>query len=250
MQITALIVLIMMYIFIPSSSLVITEINHVGSLVDFRKKINNDKPQVLVWRSSDSDVSNLLKRDIIKFTYDKRNELFDREFIFMKDQIFSSRSFFAGLEHLNINATETFASVCIDMDDLIDSMRLVATETDSIICRLAIVSGVRCPKWHEDYVDLRLIKTYCGIGTDWVDPNNLQTRFLNYFRALADIDLNIFNSEHISHGECGSTIVIPGRKRKLKIPNSVPVLHRSPITEENCRRLLFTVTINAVKRAD
>lgn len=229
-------------------ALVITDLIRVSSLSDFRKNLQTNEPQILVWKRSDHDVSKLYNNDLMHFAYDNRNELFDREIYLTKDGEFSSTTFFAGLEHVDINANNSFASVCIDMDQLIDSMRLIATENDNIICRLAVVSGVRCPKWHEDYVDLRLIKSYCGSGTDWIDPNDLPTRFLNFFRARADMDLIALNSEDIIHGECGDTIVIPGRKRQLKVPDSVPVLHRSPITEENCRRLLFTVTINAAKR--
>lgn len=249
MKVTAVTVLVsIIAIFNPSSTLVITELTRVATLIDFRKNLHVNVPQILLWKRSNNDVSELSNADLMHFTYDKRNEQLDREFFLTKDVIFSSKTFFAGLEHVDLNNTNnTLVSVCIDMDHLIDSMRLIASDNDKVICRLAVVSGVRCPKWHEDYVDLRLIKSYCGSGTDWIDPNNLPTRFLNFFRALADMDLIIFNSKDINRGECGDTIVIPGRNRNLKVPDSVPVLHRSPITDKNCRRLLFTVTINAAK---
>jgi hypothetical protein len=46
---------------------------------------------------------------------------------------------------------------------------------DRINIRLTAVDGVTCPKWHADYVGLRLLCTYCGAGTLYV-TNDYVTR--------------------------------------------------------------------------
>lgn len=43
------------------------------------------------------------------------------------------------------------------------------TASPSIEIRLEIVTGNSCWKFHSDYVELRLITTYLGRGTQWID---------------------------------------------------------------------------------
>jgi len=141
--------------------------------------------------------------------------------------------------------------------------------TTTITCRLAIIYGVRCPKWHEDNVYMRLIKSYYGPGTDWVDPSYSIVRVENYIRRLCDVDLTVRYPMWIQHANCMDILIINGKKREMKQHGikqqwmkqngikqqwmkphgikgyqSLPVLHRSPLVDESSRRLLYTVTID------
>ena len=133
------------------------------------------------------------------------------------------------------------------MTSMIELMRLTACEHDAVTCRLQLLEGIRCPKWHEDHVKLRLIKTYCGQGTDWVDPDDKVIRAANALRSQMDWDLKVDDESKINQASAGDVLIITGRKREIvndgKTINPVPVLHRSPLVNKNSRRLLFTVTV-------
>lgn len=46
------------------------------------------------------------------------------------------------------------------------------TASPSIEIRLEIITGNSCWKFHSDYVELRLITTYLGSGTQWIDDQD------------------------------------------------------------------------------
>lgn len=129
-----------------------------------------------------------------------------------------------------------------DVAEMIRLMTTFANPDDHISCRLALINGVRCPKWHEDNVKFRLIKTYYGAGTDWVDPTDVSVRMNNYFRSLMDWDLEVKDKKKIKSARVDDILLISGKA--AQDGSIVPVLHRSPSVAESDRRLLFTVTIS------
>eukprot|EP01038_Epipyxis_sp_PR26KG_P015408 gene15408-20787_t len=134
--------------------------------------------------------------------------------------------------------------------DMVSSVNLMTSflhqqGVDNMTLRLAVVNGVRCPKWHEDYVDTRLIKSYFGNGPQWIDPNDYSIRFVNFIRSLIYLDHIVWDERKIRHTPTGMAIIIGGRKRANRIRYAVPVLHRSPVEKEiTSQRLLFTITID------
>jgi hypothetical protein len=153
-------------------------------------------------------------------------------------------------------------------DDYVNGDRVISSPT--ITCRLAIVHGVRCSKWHEDNVYMRLIKSYYGPGADWIHPSHTIVRLENYFRGLCDMDLSVRYPMWIQHAKCLDILIINGKKRRTKKwplhgikegplhgikegikgwtsgedYQSLPVLHRSPVVDLKSKRLLYTVTID------
>ena len=171
------------------------------------------------------------------------------------------------------------------MMSLLNVMRNINTSDEVVndkslrlVCRLQLLDSVRCPKWHMDYVKLRLVKTYYGTGTQFIDPSDMKIRFLNYlyhnfpnlfsffshFNGLqqparsavmtstkrpindfSDEDLGFQLSDQdadkIQTCRCGDILVMTGRSRK----HHLPVLHRSPpqATTQTSKRLLFSITI-------
>ena len=114
----------------------------------------------------------------------------------------------------------------------------------SLIVRLALMSDVRCSLWHEDYVKLRLVKTYYGIGTQWCDPYNKNIRAINYISKLTNIPLHV-NDKDINHLQSGDVLVMSGRNH----PPYIPILHRSPPIDAdtgmtNHKRLLLSITLS------
>lgn len=131
-----------------------------------------------------------------------------------------------------------------DMQRLV-SLMLSLSNQKNVSCRLTLMNGTRCPKWHEDHVALRLSKSYYGSGTQFVSPSNVIVRLENFFRDKMDFDLKVSDPSSIIHLSPGDVLVMSGRKRSIVDgENIVPVLHRSPPSQECVRRFLFTVTIS------
>ena len=129
-----------------------------------------------------------------------------------------------------------------DMTAIIIKTATLSSPSEMIACRLALINGVRCPKWHEDYVKIRLLKTYLGVGTEWVDPSDMGVRAINCLRSAMDLDLVVNDSRKINRAHVNDILIISGRERDDR--SIVPVLHRSPPVVETERRLLFTVTVS------
>lgn len=114
----------------------------------------------------------------------------------------------------------------------------------SLIVRLALMSDVRCSLWHEDYVKLRLVKTYYGVGTQWCNPYNRHIRALNYLSKLTNTQLHV-DDKDINHLQSGDVLVMSGRNH----PPYIPILHRSPPIDAdtamtNHKRLLLSITLS------
>ena len=142
-----------------------------------------------------------------------------------------------------------------DMEELIVAMARTNCEENDHLTLTARLT-IRCPKFHEDNVDWRLLKTYYGIGTQFVDPADNITRLSNWIRRGLDMDLNI-PPHKIKQADEGDILVIAGGKRFQADKGAIPVLHRSPNPKPNTnpsrlqdssgatsRRLLFSITIN------
>ena len=91
--------------------------------------------------------------------------------------------------------------------------RLFATLTGrpTVRFRLEHVADDACRRHHMDAVRLRLLCTYAGLGTDWIDPDGTPCR-------MAAFHVGIFKG--------------------TKFPDAAPrILHRSPLVEHLPQRL-------------
>mmetsp|Transcript_11742 Transcript_11742/g.11377 ORF Transcript_11742/g.11377 Transcript_11742/m.11377 type:complete len:220 (+) Transcript_11742:103-762(+) len=166
-------------------------------------------------------------------------EIFDSSISFQRNEVASSMNLI--LNTILPPSLLQIGNLKDDVVDMINTTRDLALPNESITCRLALLKGVRCPKWHEDYVKIRLIKTYYGVGTEFVNPDDWIVRSINHLRAYMDLDLEVESSKVI-RASVNDVLIVSGRGREdLSI---VPVLHRSPPVEEKERRLLLTVTIS------
>eukprot|EP01041_Mallomonas_annulata_P004208 gene4208-8379_t len=130
-----------------------------------------------------------------------------------------------------------------DIKNNIDVMKDITTSNDKITCRLTLFKGIKCPKWHEDNVKFRLLKTYVGCGTEWVDPSDNIIRMNNAILSNFDKDLEVKDVKKIRQAKTGETLVFRGKQATgPQLPP--PVLHRSPINIDDSPRMLLTVTIS------
>ena len=102
---------------------------------------------------------------------------------------------------------------------LIDIIALAARfahimRTDAVEIRLEIVTTNACKKFHADYVTARLITTYVGQGTQWLDHE-----------AAADCDCG--EPHNIQQLGAGDVALFKGRHWSA----DAPAIHRSPPIE-------------------
>lgn len=99
--------------------------------------------------------------------------------------------------------------------------------------RLEVVTGDSCRKFHADYVRARLITTYAGPGTDWLDGADAE----RVARGTAPVAIN-----RMSAGDVGIF--------KGKLATQHPAIHRSPpISDTDERRLLLVLNPVAASAA-
>ena len=120
---------------------------------------------------------------------------------------------------------EMRALLLCDVDNLVSAFARIA-RTDLVDVRLESVSDDACWKFHRDCVEARLLTTYRGPATEWVQPDHAeaalraQTRFKGPIERLGAHDVAIFK------GSCAG----PGSG----------IVHRSPpIMGTGCTRLLL-----------
>ena len=114
-----------------------------------------------------------------------------------------------------------------DVDDLVSAFAGIA-RSDLVDVRLERVSHDSCWKFHRDFVEARLLTTYRGPGTEWVQPIHAeralraQRRFKGPLEQISGNDVALFKG---NRGGPGSGIV-----------------HRSPpIAGTGCTRLLLAL---------
>jgi hypothetical protein len=96
--------------------------------------------------------------------------------------------------------------------------------------RLRVLEKAMCPRFHVDYVSVRLITTYVGVGSEWLEEDKVQRASLLQGghtdaapNRLDTGDVALFKGERWSGNE--------GRG----------IIHRSPVVDDNQRRLILTL---------
>jgi hypothetical protein len=96
--------------------------------------------------------------------------------------------------------------------------------------RLRVLEKAMCPRFHVDYVSVRLITTYVGVGSEWLEEHKVERAPLlqggetdTAPNRLNAGDVALFKGERWSGNE--------GRG----------IIHRSPMVDDNQRRLILTL---------
>ena len=119
-----------------------------------------------------------------------------------------------------------------DVDDLVSAFAGIA-RSDLVDVRLERVSHDSCWKFHRDYVEARLLTTYRGPGTEWVQPTHAERALSAQKRFKGPLEHVRGNDVAIFKGNCAG----PGSG----------IVHRSPpIAGTGCTRLLLSLN----KRSD
>jgi hypothetical protein len=106
--------------------------------------------------------------------------------------------------------------------------------TRSIRLTVESVHDVPCPKFHQDNISLRLICTYQGAGTQWLENSNVNTH--------ADCCGGSLVRDQSRIGQL-KPFEVALMKGKLWPGNDVGIYHRSPTIEANHPRLVVKMDV-------
>ncbi|CAN7160471.1 DUF1826 domain-containing protein [Pseudomonas sp. LjRoot277] len=99
--------------------------------------------------------------------------------------------------------------------------------------RLRVLDKAMCPRFHVDHVPVRLITTYCGIGSQWLKEGAMDRRQLGNAEAEPQDGPLI---EQIASGEVA---LLKGEKWHGN--EGFGLIHRSPQLASGERRLILTL---------
>jgi hypothetical protein len=99
--------------------------------------------------------------------------------------------------------------------------------------RLRVLDKAMCPRFHVDHVPVRLITTYCGIGSQWLKEGAMDRR------QLGKAEIEPQDNALIEQIACGEVALLKGEKWHGN--EGFGLIHRSPQLASGERRLILTL---------
>lgn len=96
--------------------------------------------------------------------------------------------------------------------------------------RLRVLEGAMCPRFHVDHVPMRLLTTYAGAGSEWLEEGRLDRSTLQHAQPPVD---------NIRRLRSGDVALLKGEK--FQGNEGYGIIHRSPQTPAGERRLLLSL---------
>jgi hypothetical protein len=103
-------------------------------------------------------------------------------------------------------------------------------ECDSVGLRLAKLDRAMCPKFHTDKISGRLICTYVGAATQWLDSE---------YPQKSSKDLINSEQHRVMQASSGDVLLLKGEAWPENENNGI--VHRSPACNQADARLLLTI---------
>lgn len=133
---------------------------------------------------------------------------------------------------------DTRAVFIHDVATIID-MFACLFDLEKIGLRLTTLTKAMCPRFHTDHVLCRLITTYFGKGTEWLDSNTIDPHQLNTYNDPHD-NTPFFEEAPCLHLKAGDIALFKGDRWEESTTNR-GVIHRSPQLNPGEVRLLLTL---------
>ncbi|WP_430233394.1 DUF1826 domain-containing protein [Nitrosomonas communis] len=112
-------------------------------------------------------------------------------------------------------------------------------DLESVGLRLNILTKTMCPRFHTDKVPCRLITTYAGKGTEWLDNKTIDRIMLAACNESKE-ETEAFAKQYLIQSlQEGDIALFKGERWGEQ--NDQGVVHRSPALERNETRLLLTL---------
>ncbi|MFK7854620.1 MAG: DUF1826 domain-containing protein [Granulosicoccus sp.] len=133
----------------------------------------------------------------------------------------------------------TSREFCDDVATLVD-MFCTLFELEQAGVRLSVLDNAMCPKFHVDRIPCRLITTYRGVATEWLQHEHVDRSKLGHqCNGVADHESGLFNSgQRIQQLNQGDVALLKGDVWRGN--EGKGLVHRSPSTQDS-RRLLLTL---------
>lgn len=127
-----------------------------------------------------------------------------------------------------------------DISSLVD-MFCCLFDLKEVGLRLTALDHAMCPKFHVDRVPCRLVTTYYGIATQWLDHDKVDRSKLGAgSKGKSDEESGLFESTKDVHQlKAGDVALLKGEAWKGN--ENAGLVHRSPAVSSNEARLLCTL---------
>ena len=99
--------------------------------------------------------------------------------------------------------------------------------------RLRVLDKAMCPRFHVDHVPVRLITTYAGMGSQWLQEGAMERCHLGQLHAEPT------QASLIERIDTGDVALLKGEKWRGN--EGLGLIHRSPALAEGERRLILTL---------
>ncbi|OPG73166.1 hypothetical protein B1219_07485 [Pseudomonas ogarae] len=99
--------------------------------------------------------------------------------------------------------------------------------------RLRTLDKAMCPRFHVDHVPVRLLTTYAGVGSQWLEEGAMDRR------RLAEPEAEPSDPRVIQQFRCGDVGLLKGEKWQGN--EGLGLIHRSPDLAPGERRLILTL---------
>jgi len=126
---------------------------------------------------------------------------------------------------------------------LIVDMFCCLFDAEEVGLRLTTLDSAMCPKFHVDQIPCRLVTTYAGIATQWLDNNAIDRSKLGHASVgVADHLSGLYNADSAVHQlQAGDVALLKGSGWQGN--ENRGLVHRSPALMANERRLLLTLDL-------
>ena len=139
-------------------------------------------------------------------------------------------------------ATDGTASKALleNMAELVD-MFCCLFELEEVGLRLAVLNKAMCPRFHFDQVPCRLVTTYHGIATQWLENDAVDRSKLGRgSNGQPDSASGLYNNQSdIQQMAAGDVALLKGERWSGN--ENKGLVHRSPVTSSEEVRLLLTI---------
>ncbi|TVR78486.1 MAG: DUF1826 domain-containing protein [Chitinophagaceae bacterium] len=159
---------------------------------------------------------------------------------FMKKNPDTDFNFSGNIEEILsvLNSQTVFSAFPLLTDDICQQLLVFShlTSAENFNLRLQIVKNNKCKKFHTDITDYRMLCTYKGPATIYLDPENM----------ITESQIENPSPDIIRYANQGDVMIFAGA---LAEGDLTPVYHKSPeVSDEDSYRLLLKIDTNTISK--
>ncbi|WP_420590547.1 DUF1826 domain-containing protein [Bacterioplanoides sp.] len=129
------------------------------------------------------------------------------------------------------------------IDDFVLLVDMFCTlfELPAALARVSVLDSAMCPKFHTDKVPCRLVSSFCGAGTEWLENHQVRRHKMGHnTQGKSDKDAGVFiHQRFIQQVGTQDVVLLKGEAWEGNEQNGA--VHRSPMPVAGESRLLLTL---------